>query len=233
MFKANRRRGYTGREAAEENEKDARRTLKQAQREAECQRRENEAISKDLRREHIARYAEADAQYQRQESIRQESILRLVPEDDFDDMAGLVFPGDTREPSDGIDNVATTITSDQDELSDDGNRSSESSDSDSNSNIIPSSHPADDTTTQGTSIQVPATAPTSTRTPLRTDRKRTRRFKSQHQRDIAMAELKEQRRKQREAKANRTGTGRAKAAEALAQPSQLLDGVELPFRSSQ
>jgi hypothetical protein len=61
MFKANRRRGYTGREAAEENEKDARCTLKQAQREAECQRRENKAISKDLRREHIARYTEADA----------------------------------------------------------------------------------------------------------------------------------------------------------------------------
>ena len=30
----------------------------------------------------------------------------------------------------------------------------------------------------------------------------------------------------------RTGTGRTKAAEALAQTSQLLNGIELPFRSS-
>ena len=36
-----------------------------------------------------------------------------------------------------------------------------------------------------------------------------------------------------EAKANRTGTDRTKAIEALVQTSQLLDGVELPFRSSQ
>ena len=34
-------------------------------------------------------------------------------------------------------------------------------------------------------------------------------------------------------KANRTGTGRTKAAEALAQTSQLLSSVALPFRSSQ
>ena len=45
-------------------------------------------------------------------------------------------------------------------------------------------------------------------------------------------EEKEQRRKDREAKANRTGTGRTKAAEALAHTSQLLDSVELVFRSS-
>lgn len=47
------------------------------------------------------------------------------------------------------------------------------------------------------------------------------------------AEEKELRRKEREAKANRTGSGRAKKAEALADTSQMLDGVELPFRSSQ
>jgi hypothetical protein len=46
------------------------------------------------------------------------------------------------------------------------------------------------------------------------------------------AEIKEQRRKKRKAKANRTGIGRPKAAEALAQTPQLLDGGELPFRSS-
>jgi hypothetical protein len=64
-------------------------------------------------------------------------------------------------------------------------------------------------------------------------RKYIRKFKSQHIWDIAAIGAKEERRKQREAKANRTGTGRTKAAEALAQTSQLLDGVELLFRSSQ
>jgi hypothetical protein len=58
-------------------------------------------------------------------------------------------------------------------------------------------------------------------------------FKSQHAWDIIAIEAKEQYRKQREAKANRTSTGRTKAAEALAQTSQLLDGVKLPFHSSQ
>jgi hypothetical protein len=36
-----------------------------------------------------------------------------------------------------------------------------------------------------------------------------------------------------ELKANQTSTGRTKTAEALAQTSQLLNGVELAFRSSQ
>jgi hypothetical protein len=47
-----------------------------------------------------------------------------------------------------------------------------------------------------------------------------------------MVKAKEEYRKQRVAKANRTRTGRTKVAEALAQTSQLLNGVELPFRSS-
>jgi hypothetical protein len=64
-------------------------------------------------------------------------------------------------------------------------------------------------------------------------RKYTRKFKSQHVRDIVAIGAKEEHRKQREAKANRTGTSRTKATEALAQTSQLLNGVELPFRSSQ
>jgi hypothetical protein len=64
-------------------------------------------------------------------------------------------------------------------------------------------------------------------------RKYIRKFKSQHIRDIITVEAKEEYRKQREAKANRTGTGRTKAAEALAQTSQLLSSVALPFRSSQ
>ena len=61
----------------------------------------------------------------------------------------------------------------------------------------------------------------------------TRKFESQHARDIAAIGAKKERRKQREAKANRTSTSKTKAAEPLAQTSQLLDGVELPFRSSQ
>jgi hypothetical protein len=64
-------------------------------------------------------------------------------------------------------------------------------------------------------------------------RKYIRKFESQHIRDIIAVEAKEEYRKQREAKANRTGTGRTKAVEALAQTSQLLSSVALPFRSSQ
>jgi hypothetical protein len=100
--------------------------------------------------------------------------------------------------------------------------------SDDEDEVIPSTYPPE----ASASIQVPATTPTLTRFSTR-NRKHTRKFKSQYTRDIAEIEVKEQRRKQREAKANRTGTGRTKAAEALAQTSQLLDGVELPFRSSQ
>jgi hypothetical protein len=100
--------------------------------------------------------------------------------------------------------------------------------SNSDNDIIPSSHPAK----ASSFIKVPATAPTSTRLSARS-RKHTRKFESQHARDITVAEAKEERRKQREAKANRTGTSRTKAVEALAQTSQLLDGVELLFRSSQ
>jgi hypothetical protein len=94
--------------------------------------------------------------------------------------------------------------------------------------VIPSSYPLE----ASTSIQVPATIPTSTQSSIRS-RKHTRKFESQHARDIVVIEAKEQRRKQREAKANRTGTGRTKAAEALAQTSQLLNGVALLFHSSQ
>jgi hypothetical protein len=70
-----------------------------------------------------------------------------------------------------------------------------------------------------------------TRSSIR-NKKHTRKFESQHAQDIVVIEAKEERRKQQEAKANKTGTGRTKAAEALAQTSQLLDGVELLFRSS-
>jgi hypothetical protein len=64
-------------------------------------------------------------------------------------------------------------------------------------------------------------------------RKYIRKFESQHIRDIIAVEAKEEYRKQREAKANRTGTGRTKAAEALAQTSQLLSSIVLLFHSSQ
>jgi hypothetical protein len=52
-------------------------------------------------------------------------------------------------------------------------------------------------------------------------------------RDITIIKAKEEHRKQREAKANKTSTSKAKAVEALAQTSQLLNGIELPFHSSQ
>jgi hypothetical protein len=153
----------------------------------------------------------------------------------------LDFPSnmeDTREieiggPSGMGDSLATLSS---DELSDppitqvaENETNSESDDDDDEDEVILSTYPP--------SVQVPTTvstptAPTSTRSSTRSKR-HTRKFESQHTRDIAAIEAKEERRKQREAKANRTGTGRTKAAEALAQTSQLLDGVELPFRSSQ
>jgi hypothetical protein len=80
--------------------------------------------------------------------------------------------------------------------------------------------------------QVPITTPTSTQSSMHS-RKHTRKFKSQQARDITVIKAKEQHRKQQEAKANRTSTSRTKIAEALAQMSQLLNGVELPFHSSQ
>jgi hypothetical protein len=79
--------------------------------------------------------------------------------------------------------------------------------------------------------QVPTTTPTSTRSSTRSQ-KHTRKFKSQQAQDIAAVKAKKQRRKQQEAKANRTGTGRIKTAEALAQTSQLLNSIEPLFRSS-
>jgi len=48
LFKANRKRGYTGIEAIEEDEKDARRARRRAERDAEARRRENEARSQEL-----------------------------------------------------------------------------------------------------------------------------------------------------------------------------------------
>jgi hypothetical protein len=180
LFKPNRKRGYTGTEAAEEAEKDARRARRRAERDAEALRRENEARSQELLKEHTARCELA-----------------------------------TSSSDELSDPPITQVTENE-------------ARSDSNDDIIPSSHP----TKASSFIQVPATAPTSTRSSARS-RKHTKKFESQHTRDITAVEGKEQRRKEREAKANRTGTGRTKAAEALAQTSQLLDGIELPFRSSQ
>jgi hypothetical protein len=67
----------------------------------------------------------------------------------------------------------------------------------------------------------------------RKSRRPTQRFESQYGRDVALIEMKEQRRRQRQEQANRTGTGRGVREEAQAQVSKLLDGVVLPFRSSQ
>jgi hypothetical protein len=56
---------------------------------------------------------------------------------------------------------------------------------------------------------------------------------SQIRRNKEATKEKEIGREEREQKANRIGSGRGKKDEALAQESQLLDGFELPFRSSQ
>jgi hypothetical protein len=45
LFKANRKHGYTDTEAIKEDEKNARRTRRRAERDAEAQRRENKARS--------------------------------------------------------------------------------------------------------------------------------------------------------------------------------------------
>ena len=140
------------------------------------------------------------------------------------DIRALDFPSDIedigemeiRGPS-RIRDSLTTLSSD--ELSDppitqvaENETNSESDDDDDEDEVILSTYPP--------SIQVPTTvstptAPTSTRSSTHSKR-HTRKFESQYTRDIAAIEAKEERRKQREAKANRTGTGRTKAAEALA-----------------
>jgi hypothetical protein len=224
LFKPNRKRGYTGAQAAEENKKDARRAQKQAERDAKDQRRKNESISRDLRQEHIACHKEAEeAKKTRRRKKIQEYTINVIARQR---QQGLVAP------SPAPVNLATSSSN---KLSDppitqvvSENKTESDSSDDSDNEVILSSYPPK----ASTSIQVPATTPTSTRSSIRS-KKHTRKFESQHAQDIAVVKAKEERRKQQEAKTNRTGTGRTKAAEALAQTSQLLDGVELPFRSSQ
>ena len=226
LFKPNRKRGYTGAEAAEEEEKEARRTRRRAERDAEARTRENEARSQELCQERTARYEQEEA---RRRQSMQEYAAKVMEQRR---QQGLIAPNPAPDPDpDPEPSTVDLVTSSSDELSDPPITQVETdseSEAQSDDEVIPSSHPLE----ASTSIQVPATAPTSTRSSTRS-RKHTRKFESQHTRDIIVIEAKEQRRKQREAKANRTGTGRTKAAEALAQTSQLLDGVELPFRSSQ
>jgi hypothetical protein len=226
LFKANRKRGYTGTEAAEEDEKDARRARRRAERDAEARRRENEARSQEL--------LEGRTAYEEQEEDRRREYMQIYAATVMERrrQQGLVTPVALIE---SIDHLATSSS---DELSDPpitqvtenetSNESESDGDSDDDDEVIPSTH----STEAGPFIQVPATVPTSIRSSTRSKR-HIRKFESQYARDIVVMEAKEERRKQREAKANRTGTGRTKAAETLAQTSQLLDGVELPFRSSQ
>jgi len=68
LFKANRKRGYTSTEAAEEDEKDARHAQRRAEHNAEAQRRENEARSQELLKGRTA-YEEQEEDHQR-ESIQ-------------------------------------------------------------------------------------------------------------------------------------------------------------------
>ena len=154
---------------------------------------------------------------------------------DAEDMGGLVFSGNIGDigdlatsPSDELLDPPITQVVSENEIESDSGSDDGDSDDDSDDDVIPSTHPPE----ASTSIQVPATAPTSMTRSSTRNRKHTRKYESQHARDIAKVEAKEQCRKERQAKANRTGTGRTKAAEALAQTSQLLDGIELSIRSS-
>ena len=65
LFKSHRKRGYTGAQAAEEEEKDARRARRRAERDAEAWTRENEARSQELCQERIAHHKQEEA-YRRQ-----------------------------------------------------------------------------------------------------------------------------------------------------------------------
>jgi hypothetical protein len=57
LFKRNRRRGYTAREAAEEEEKNKRRQAKEIVRQAKSGRAEERAWSEELKRDHKARHS--------------------------------------------------------------------------------------------------------------------------------------------------------------------------------
>jgi hypothetical protein len=61
QFKRNRRRGYTAREAAKEEEKNQRRHAKETVRQAESARAKERAWSEELKREHLARHTAARA----------------------------------------------------------------------------------------------------------------------------------------------------------------------------
>jgi hypothetical protein len=123
LFKRNRRRGYTAREAAEEEEKNQRRHAKEAIRQAESARAEEYIWSKELKLEHLARHATAraaresvasslapaSARAQPQEAIEISSgskeeeeydmwhhrrwLVKSEPTDDAGDMAALVDTG--------------------------------------------------------------------------------------------------------------------------------------------
>jgi len=61
LFKPNRKRGYIGAEATEEEEKDARRIRRRAERDTEAQTRENEARSQELYQEYTIRHEQEEA----------------------------------------------------------------------------------------------------------------------------------------------------------------------------
>jgi hypothetical protein len=88
LYKANRRRGYTGREATEEDEKNARRAQKRAEHNAEDRRRENEGISQELQQEYIARHKQEEAR--RRESMAEYAAKFMERQQ----QQSLVAPGD-------------------------------------------------------------------------------------------------------------------------------------------
>ena len=138
LFKANRKRGYIGTEAAEEDEKDARRARRRAERDAEARRRENEARSQELFKGRTA--------YEEQEEDRRREYMQIYAAIVMERrrQQGLVTPVALVE---SIDHLATSSS---DELSDPpitqvtenetSNESESDGDSDDDDEVIPSTH---------------------------------------------------------------------------------------------
>jgi hypothetical protein len=268
-YKANRRRAYTGREAAEEEEKNRRRAARKANREAELQRAENEAWNTELVQEARDRVKARDVLVVHAPAIVAQQRQQLAPptlptpsnvieiSSDEDKTESVDYAAETQDiiKVEPIQDIGALVDAGEGECtssteSEDVGRGRdyiENSDDDE-VDITPSILIAPTVLTRDISSITTLTAqhkrqkkqkkhwsqilpPSSIQS--RSSRKPTARFESQNARDIAAAEMKEQRRKEREAKVNRTGTGRTKKAEHLAETSQLLDGLEFPFRSSQ
>jgi len=255
LFPKNRRRGYTGREAAEDNEKSARRVAKEKERQAESERAENERWNTEIRQEHINRHCAARAAREDAlASVASASLAREVIEissDDSDetaslyeemaaevkaealedefDISGLVETGSplllSRDPSETPAENARVENTE----AENAEVSSESDEEESDEDLPNISQLADLTGERPICKKRQRKDYTKILPPssvsLRSSRRPTKKADSQNARDEAAKEAKEERKKAREAKANRIGTGRTKRQEALAKSTQLMDEI--------